>query len=148
MSIVLIAMLFATAKIAYSIYRKNRIRAEQAEAARQRRIALLEKEQARLAKEQQKQAEQLAKHEKRIADLEYKMAQAEADIEHWTEQVCNLYGLLDIAEAEQSSAVPGSAKDLKCQKRIVALNNQIHTAEAKINKAKHVRQIAKKELSA
>lgn len=93
--------------------------------------------------EQVKQAKQIAKHDKQlvkqaeeIQKLNYRLSAAEANIEHWRSQVCSLYALLDIEEAEQADAVPGSAKDIKHQKRIIALNNQINSAENKLSKAK------------
>ena len=148
-------ILVLSAIVIGKLIQNHREKAERERVQREKRMASLEREQARqrkaqdrLWKEQQKQAEQIAKHERRIADLEHKMVQAESDIEHWTQQVCNLYALLDVAEAEQASAVPGSKTDLAAQKRIVALNNQIHTAETKLSKAKYVKQTAAKELSA
>ena len=112
------------------------------------RMIKIEREQMRLAKEQQRQAEELAKHEERIADLEFRMTQAEADIDHWTEQVGNLYALLDLEQTEQAGALAGSKTDIKCQKRIITLNNQIHMAEQRLAKAKHIKETAEKKLSA
>ena len=115
---------------------------------REKQAAQLEKEQSRLAKEQERQAAQLAKHEKRLADLEFKAKEAEANISHWKEQLGRLYALLDIEEAEQAGALPGSKTDLRCQKKIIALENQIHAAEARVEKAKHTKEMAERELSA
>ena len=106
------------------------------------------KEQEKLYKEQARQAEVLRKHDARIADLEDRMAQAESDIAHWSETVASLYALLDIELAEQAGAMPGSKTDVKCQKRIITLNNQIHAAETRVNKAKSVKRKAESELSA
>ena len=148
-------ILVLSAYLIGKLIQNHREKVERERVQREKRMAALEREQARqrkeqekLWKEQQKQADQIAKHERRIADLEQKMVQAEADIEHWTQQVGNLYGLLDVAEMEQHSAVPGSKKDLTAQKRIVALNNQIHTAESKLSKAKYIKRMAEQELSA
>jgi len=112
----------------------------------QREHERLLREQERQAKEQERQAAQLAKHERRIADLEYRMKQAEQDIAHYTETLGNLCALLDIEQAEQAAAVPGSKTDIKCQKRIITLNNQIHTAETRLNKAKHTKNMTSIEL--
>lgn len=103
--------------------------------------------QTRQEKEQQKQAEQLAKHERRIADLEFRMEQAETDILHWSETVNSLYALLDVELSTQAGAMPGSKTDVRCQKRIITLNNQIHAAEARVNRAKHTKQMASMELA-
>ena len=112
------------------------------------RLIALEREQMRLAREQERQAEQLAKHEERIEKLEFRMQQAEADISHWTEQVGNLYALLDLELAEQSGTIPGSKTDIKCQKRIITLNNQIHSAEQKLARAEYIKREAKRQLAA
>ena len=108
----------------------------------------LAKEQERQAREQERQAEQLAKHEKRIADLEFRMTQAEEDISHWSEQLGNLYALLDMAELHLSGTVNGSREQERYQKKVISLTNQIHTAEGRIAKAKHIKAMAVKELSA
>lgn len=100
----------------------------------------------KLEREQQRQAEQLAKHEERLEKLEYRLSAAEADIEHWSEQIGNLYALLDIEMAEQAGAVPGSKTDIKCQKRIIALNNQIHTAESRVRKAQFEKSFCEKRV--
>ena len=117
-------------------------RRQEAEAAR------LAREQITLAKEQERQAAQILKHGKRLADLEHRMEQAEADIEHWKAQLGALYALLDLAQAEQVAAAPGSKADARAQKQIITLGNQIHAAEARLNKAEHIKKTAEQELSA
>lgn len=107
-----------------------------------------QRELEKLAREQQKQAEQLAKHEKRISDIEFKLTQAESDIEHWREQINNLYALMDIEQGAQAEALPGSKADIQSQKRIITLSNRIHTAESRLAKAKHNKAAAEKELAA
>lgn len=106
------------------------------------------REQIRQARELERHEAQLAAHEKRLADLEYRMTQAEADIEHWRETVGALYALLDLAQSEQAAAVPGSKADARAQKQIITLGNQIHSAEAKLNKAEYIKKTAERELSA
>lgn len=112
------------------------------------RLIEVEREQQRIAREQARQAEQLAKHEQRISDLEFRMNQAEADIEHWKSQIGNLYALLDIEQSNRSKADPGSKADAACQKRIITLTNQIHTAETRLAKAQHTRATAEQQLNA
>lgn len=136
-----------SAALSAQIQRERRGREKQA-AQLEKEQARLDKEQERLAKEQERQAAQLAKHEKRLADLEFKAKEAEANISHWKEQLSRLYALLDLEEAEQAGALPGSKTDLKCQKKIIALTNQIHAAEARVEKAKHAEEMAERELSA
>ena len=98
-------------------------------------------------KEQEKHAAMLKKHEEEIAKLKFRMAQAESDIEHFTEQLGNLYALLDIEEMARSSAVPGSAEDAKHQRKIITLTNQIHTAETRLEKAKFNKEQAERKIA-
>ena len=131
-------------------------RRQQAEAkAEQARLIAVEREQMRLRKEQEKQAreqarqaEQLAKHEERIAQLEFRMSQAEADIEAESERIAQLWALMDLAAAEQDKAVPGSKTDVRCQKQIISLENQIHAAEKRKARAEFTKQTAQQKLSA
>ena len=111
------------------------------------RMVAIEREQMRQAKEQAKQAAMLAKHEEEIEKLKFRMARAESDIEHFTEQLGNLYALLDIEEMARSSAVPGSAEDAKHQRKIITLTNQIHTAETRLEKAKFNKEQAERKIA-
>lgn len=111
----------------------------------QMRIA---KEQERQAKEQARQAEQLAKHEEQIATMNYRISQAEADIKHLTEQIGQYYALLDIAENQQRTAIPGSKADTTAQSKIITLTNKIYKAESRLNKAKFDKAQAEQKLSA
>ena len=105
-------------------------------------------EQIRQAKELAKHEEQLAKHEKRIADLEFKAEQAERDIEFLTETIGNLDGLNDHYKMLQCGTVQGSKEWVKYQNKIMTLENKTHTAEARLAKAQHAKEIAEKELCA
>lgn len=103
---------------------------------------------AKLAKEQERQAQQLAKHEKRIADLEYRVSQAESDIEFLNGRIAQLDAQRDYLLLQQSGTVPGGKEHTKFQAKIVSIENQIHTAENKLSKAQHIKEMAAKELSA
>lgn len=109
-------------------------------------VRQLEREQRVLAEEQRKQAEQLAKHEKRIADLEFRMEQAEGDIEFLNERIANLDAQRDYLLLQQSATVVGGKEHTKYQSKIISIENQIHTAENKLNKAKHIKAMAEKEI--
>ena len=111
------------------------------------RIAL-EREQMRLAKEQEKQAEQIAKHEKRISDLEERMAVAEEEIEFQSQQIERLRAHIEHAETERDACVYGSTNYYKWDKKCLALEKQIHTAESKMAKAQYIKASAAKELAA
>ena len=122
------------------------VQMEQIRAAKEaERIA---KEQERQAREQAKQATILLKHEQRIANLEYRMQRAEADIEHWKETVGNLYALRDVAMNELEQAINGGKNQTKYQKQIITLDNQIHSAETRLAKAKYTKAKAEQESQA
>lgn len=152
--IMIVLLVWLVVRMAKRINRRvKKIERKQMEAQRQRMtITIEQRKQARDIERHEKQLrkheEQIAQHERRIADLEYKMAQAEADIAHWNEQANALYALLDVEQERQMRAAPGSKTDIQCQKRIITLNNQIHTAETRLNKAKHVKQMAEAEIEA
>ena len=105
-------------------------------------------EQIRQAKELAKHEEQLAKHEKRIADLEFKAEQAERDIDFLTETISSLDGLNDHYKMLQCGTRPGSKEWVKYQNKIMTLENKTHTAEARLAKAQHAKEMAEKELCA
>lgn len=99
------------------------------------RLIAVEREQMRLAKEQEKQAELLRKHEERLMKLEQRMASAESEIAFNREQRERLFSLLDIEERERDAAIEGSATWQKHQKKVISLENQIHTVQKRIDKA-------------
>ena len=104
------------------------------------------KEQEKLAKEQEKQAAQLAKHEKRLADLEYRVSQAESDIEFLNDRIAQLDAQRDYLLLQQSGTIPGGKEHTKYQAKIISIDNQIHTAENKLNKAQHIKAMAQREM--
>lgn len=130
--------------------REQAERKRQAEAARMRqewrerqaeakietaRLIAVEREQMRLAKEQEKQAELLRKHEERLMKLEHRMATAESEIAFNREQRDRLFSLLDIEEMERDASIPGGKEWQKHQKKVISLENQIHTVQKRIDKA-------------
>lgn len=104
------------------------------------------REQEKLAKEQEKQAAQLAKHEKRLADLEYRVSQAESDIEFLNDRIAQLDAQRDYLLLQQSGTVPGGKEHTKYQTKIISIENQIHTAENKLSKARHTKAMAQREM--
>lgn len=125
-----------------AVQMREEFRQQQAESKR------IVAEQIRQAKELAKHEEQLAKHEKRIADLEFKAAQAERDIEFLTETISSLDGLNDHYKMLQCGTLPGSKEWVKYQNKIMTLENKTHTAEARLAKAQHAKEMAEKELCA
>lgn len=106
------------------------------------------REQEKLAKEQEKQAAQLAKHEKRLADLEERMAIAEGEIEFQSQQIERLREHIEHAETERDACVYGSSRYYQWDKKCLALEKQIHTAESKMAKAQYIKTSAQKEMEA
>ena len=104
------------------------------------------KEQERLAKEQEKQAELLRKHEERLMKLEQRMATAESEIAFNREQRERLFSLLDIEERERDAAIEGSATWQKHQKKVISLENQIHTVQKRIDKAHMDKAFCEKQM--
>jgi hypothetical protein len=67
--------------------------------------------------------------------LEQRMATAESEIAFNREQRERLFKLLDIEERERDAAIEGSATWQKHHKKIISLENQIHTVQKRIDKA-------------
>ena len=111
------------------------------------RMAQFEKKQAQMKKEQERHAAQLARHEEQIQKLNQRMAKAEAEIGFNREQRDRLFSLLDIAERERDNAIPESATWQKAQQKVISLENRIHTAQSKIDKALMDRQFCEAKLA-
>lgn len=111
------------------------------------RMVAIEREQMRQAKEQAKQAAMLAKHEEEIEKLKFKVSQAEANIEYLTEQLGQYYALLDVLQNQQMSTVPGSKADATAQGKIITLQNKIHSAESRLEKAKFDKEQAERKIA-
>lgn len=126
-----------------------RIKAEQIRQREEiKKVAALEKEQARIAKEQEKQAAQLVKHEEMIRKLEMRMATAESELAFSREQRDRLFLLLDIEERERDAAIEGSATWQKHHKKVISLENQIHTVQKRIDRAHMDKAFCESKLSA
>lgn len=117
------------------------------------RLIALEREQMRIAKEQEKQRqdivrheEWLKKHDEEIEKLQFRLDQAESDIEFLKEKIGNLYALRDMAVNELDQAVIGGKNQTKYQKQIMSLDNQIHAAESKLNKAQFEKRTMERKM--
>ena len=104
------------------------------------------KEQERLEKEREKQAEILRKHEMQIMKLEERMAVAEGEIEFQAQQIERLREHIEHAEMERDACVYGSSRYYQWDKKCLALEKQIHTAESKMAKAQYIKTSAQKEM--
>ena len=113
------------------------------------RIAL-EREQMRQAKAIEKHEAELAKHEKRIADLEFKAEQASADIEHLRVVLDDLNESFELAcqMADKAHAAGDDKREEQAKNKILTLRNKIHSAESRLAKAQHTREMAQRELAA
>lgn len=130
---------------------------EQQAAAKAETARIIALEKARIEQEKwnarqeelnRKQAEQLRKHDEQIRKLQFQMEQAQADIETERERISGLYALLDIAQAQQAAAHPGSKSDEAAQRKIITLTAQIAASEKRIRKAEHTKATAEAKLAA
>ena len=118
------------------------------------RLIALEREAMRQREVERKQAEWNArqeeinrKHDEQIAKLKFRLSTAESDIAHWNEQIAALYAILDMEQLELAGTVNGSKEQMKHQKKIITLNNQIHAAENRLNKAKFEKSFCEDKLA-
>lgn len=120
--------------------RKERERMEKAQAA------AWEKQR----KEDERRDAQIAKHEKRIADLEFKAEQASADIEHLRVVLDDLNESFELAcqMADKAHAAGDDKREEQAKNKILTLRNKIHSAESRLAKAQHTREMAQRELAA
>lgn len=88
------------------------------------------------------------KNEERLFKLEQRMASAESELAFNREQRDRLFKLLDIEERERDGAIPESATWQKHQRKVISLENQIHTVQKRIDKAQADRLFCEKQMSA
>ena len=168
--IIIAAVIWGICKLISAASAAAKERAKQAEAERIRRelreaqqrakeeaarMVALEREQARQAKEQERQrkeqerqAAQLAKHEEMIRKLEMRMASAESELAFNREQRERLFKLLDIEERERDAAIEGSRTWQAHHKKVISLENQIHTVQKRIDKAHMDKAYCESKMSA
>lgn len=114
-----------------------------------RRIAAVAKEQERLAKESAKHEAMLQKQEEQLAKLQFSIEQADRDIEFLNIRLDDLLESLDAAtnEAQLYHNSGDAVKEEKAKRKIVSIQNQIHTTESKIEKAKFNRELAERKMA-
>lgn len=132
---------------------QERMKREQrayAQAQREETKRLIALEKARQAQDawNAKQEEINRKHEERLFKLEQRMATAESELAFNREQRDRLFKLLDIEERERDGAIPESATWQKHQRKVISLENQIHTVQKRIDKAQADRLFCEKQMSA
>ena len=122
----------------------------QAQAQREETARLIALEKARQAQDawNAKQEAINRKNEERLFKLEQRMASAESELAFNREQRDRLFKLLDIEERERDGAIPESATWQKHQRKVISLENQIHTVQKRIDKAQADRLFCEKQMSA
>lgn len=168
-TILIIAAIYFVLKVIIGLSARHKERRRQEEAARMRaefrrtqaeakataqRQAMMEKEQARQAKEQEKQrkeqerqAAQLKKHDEMLLKLDNRLALAESEIIFNREQRERLFSLLQAEEAERDACIRESSAWQKHEKKVIGLENQIHAAQKRIDKAKAEKRYCESKMS-
>ena len=121
-----------------------------AQAQREETARLIALEKARQAQDawNAKQEAINRKNEERLFKLEQRMASAESELAFNREQRDRLFKLLDVEERERDGAIPESATWQKHQRKVISLENQIHTVQKRIDKAQADRLFCEKQMSA
>lgn len=122
----------------------------QAQAQREETARLIALEKARQAQDawNAKQEAINRKNEERLFKLEQRMASAESELAFNREQRDRLFKLLDIEERERDGAIPESATWQKHQRKVISLENQIHTVQKRIDKAQADRLFCEMQMGA
>lgn len=84
--------------------------------------------------------------EKDLSAARYKLERAEADIDFLQRRSAELYAQLDYALMQQAALIPGSKGFEALQRRIMALDNQIHATETRLAKAQYNKEEAQRKL--
>ena len=121
-----------------------------AQAQREETARLIALEKARQAQDawNAKQEAINRKNEERLFKLEQRMASAESELAFNREQRDRLFKLLDIEERERDGAIQESATWQKHQRKVISLENQIHTVQKRIDKAHMDKAYCESKLSA
>ena len=112
------------------------------------RILAVENEQRRQAQDIERIQTEQTRQAEQIRKLQFQIAEAEHDIAAAKGRINQLYALLDLAEASQAAAVPGSKADESAQRKIISLEGQITAAEKRLRAAEYKKQTAEGKLAA
>ena len=105
------------------------------------------KERERLAREQERQAAILEKHEEQLRRHEFQLRQAKRDIDFLKERLGQQEAQRDYLLLQQEATVPGSKEHDAIQRKIVVLDNQIHSTVSRYNRAVFNAKEAEKKLA-
>ena len=105
------------------------------------------REQVRLAKEQERQAAQLERHEEMLMKLDHRLASAESEIAFNREQIERLFKLQEFEVSARDTCSYGSVEWQKHEKKVISFENQIHTIQKRIDKAKADKRYCESKLA-
>ena len=105
------------------------------------------REQVRLAKEQERQAAILEKHEEMLMKLDHRLSSAESEIAFNREQIERMFKLQEFEISARDACSYGSADWQKHEKKVISFENQIHTIQKRIDKAKADKRYCESKLA-
>lgn len=105
------------------------------------------KEQTRLAKEQERQAARIERHEEMLMKLDHRLASAESEIAFNREQIERLFKLQEFEISARDSCPYGSTNWQKHERKVISMENQIHTIQKRIDKAKADKRFCESKLA-
>ena len=102
---------------------------------------------AKQEREQERIKKQLEKQEERMRKMEQVFYTAQEEISFQREQIRRLQAILERVELERDACIPGSNSYMKYEKKAITLDNQIRSAQRKMNKAAFDKAEAERKLS-
>lgn len=124
---------------------REELRKEQERQAREQERQA--REQERQAKEQARQAAQLERHEEMLMKLDHRLASAESEIAFNREQIERIFKLQEFELSARDACSYGSADWQKHEKKVISFENQIHTIQKRIDKAKADKRYCESKLA-
>lgn len=124
---------------------REELRKEQERQAREQERQA--KEQVRLAREQERQASVLERHEEMLMKLDHRLASAESEIAFNREQIERIFKLQEFEISARDACSYGSADWQKHERKVISLENQIHTIQKRIDKAKADKRYCESKLA-
>lgn len=106
-----------------------------------------EAERIRLAKEQERQAAILERHEAEIRKAEFTYRQMKREWEFLLDRLNQQEAQRDFLLKTQEASTPGSKEFESAQRKLIVLENQIHTTKSKYNKAVFAAKEAQRKLA-
>lgn len=123
---------------------ERQAREQERQAKEQTRLA---KEEQRIAREQERQAAQLERHEEQLMKLDHRLASAESEIAFNREQIERIFKLQEFEISARDACSYGSDEWQKHEKKVISLENQIHTFQKRIDKAKADKRYCESKLA-